>query len=107
MFCLYDILIRLLGKGCIHPAMAEIVAKRPLMVLPKAFLLGLIGPHDPAVQGLIKLVCPHQPLTDPVVETRAWDVQQTDKFCWPPFVGQESVALPHMRAWRSQPQLSL
>ena len=87
--------------------MTQIVANRTLMVLSEAFLLGLVGPHHPAMQGLIELACPHQSLTDPVVETRAWDVQQTDEFCWPPFVGQESAARLNMRTWRSQHQLSL
>ncbi len=64
------------GKWCIGPAVAEIVSNRALVVLPKAFLLRFVGPHDPAVQGLIELACPHQTLTDPVVETGAWDVQR-------------------------------
>jgi hypothetical protein len=48
----------LLGKRRSGPAVTEIVPNRTLMVLPEAFLLGLIGPHDPAVQGLIELACP-------------------------------------------------
>jgi hypothetical protein len=50
------------GKWCISPAVAEIVPNSALMVLSKAFLLGLIGligPHHPAVQGFIELACPH------------------------------------------------
>src|SRR5579875_3242978 len=97
----------LLGKWCLSPALTEIVAKRTLMVVSKAFLLGFVGPHDPAMQGLIELACPHQTLTDPVVETCAWDVQQTDELCWPPLVGQQSVARLDTRAWRSHRQLSL
>jgi hypothetical protein len=89
---LYDISIRIARQVALSPAMTEIVAKRTLMVLSKAFLLHFVGPHDPAVQGLIELACPHQPLTDPVVETCAWDFQQTDELCWPPLVGQQSVA---------------
>ena len=99
--------LRLLGKWHSGPAVTEIVANCTLMVLPKAFLLCLVGPHDPAVQGLIKLARPHQPLTDPVIETRAWDFQHPDQFCWPPFIRPQSVALSHTRAWRSQSQLSL
>ena len=63
------------GKWCIGPAVAEIVSNSALVVLPKACLLRFVGPHDPAVQGFIELACPHQTLTDPVVETCAWDVQ--------------------------------
>src|SRR2546430_9987745 len=99
--------LEFLGKWHTGPAVTEIVANCTLMVLPKAFLLRLIGPHDPAVQGLIELVCPHQPLMDPVIETRTWDFKHPDQFCWPPFVGPQLVALPHTRAWRSQSQLSL
>jgi len=64
----------LLGKWLTSPAMTQVLAKGTLMVLSKAFLLGLVGPHDPTMQGLIELTCPHQPLTDPVVETGPWDV---------------------------------
>jgi hypothetical protein len=69
--------LELLGKWRIGPAATEIVANRAPMVLLEAFLLRLIGPHDPALQGLIELACPHQTLMDPVVETCAWDFQQT------------------------------
>ena len=97
----------LLGKGCLRPAMTQVVTNRPLMILPKAFLLGLIGPYHPTVQGFIELARPHQPLTDPVVETGAWDVQRANQFCRPPFVGQESVAGPDTGARRSHSQPSL
>jgi hypothetical protein len=57
----------LFGKWCIGPAVAEIVSNSALVVLQKAFLLRLVGPHDPAVQGFIELTCPHQILTDPLL----------------------------------------
>src|SRR6266702_3639867 len=82
----------LLSKWRLSPPMPKVVANRTLMVLSKAFLLRFVGPHYPAVQGFIELACPHQSLTDPVVETRTRDFQQTDELCWPPFVGQELVA---------------
>jgi hypothetical protein len=63
----------LLGKGCLRPAMTEVVTNHPLMILPKAFLLGLIGPYHPAVQRLIELACPYQPLADPVVQAPTRD----------------------------------
>jgi hypothetical protein len=63
----------LLGKGCLRPAMTQVVTNRPLVILPKAFLLGLIGPYHPAVQRFIELACPYQPLTDPVVQAPTRD----------------------------------
>ncbi len=83
------------GKWCISPAMAEIVPNRALMVLPKAFLLRFVGPHDPTVQGFIELACPDQPLTDPVVETPTWDEERANQLGWPPFIRQETVMLPN------------
>ena len=97
----------LFGKWPISPAVVEIVSNGALMVLSKAFLFRLVGPHHPAVQGFVELARPHQPLTDPVVETGAWDVQRANQFCRPPFVGQESVAGPDTGARRSHSQPSL
>jgi hypothetical protein len=88
----------LLGKGCLRPAMAEIVTNRPLMILPKAFLLGLIGPYHPTVQGLIELACSHQPLTNPMVQARTRDTQHASQFGRPPFIRQEFLARPAARA---------
>ena len=76
----------LFGKWCIRPAVAEIVSNRAPMILSKTFLLCFVGPHHPAVQGVIELARPHQPLTDPVRETSTRDSQQTSQFCRPPFV---------------------
>ena len=97
----------LLSKWHLSPALPQVVANRTLMVLSKAFLLRFVGPHDPAVQGFIELACLHQSLTDPVVETRTRDFQETDEFCWPPFVGQELVARPETWAWCSHRQVLL
>src|SRR5436309_9030795 len=96
-----------LSKWCLRPAMTQVVANCTLMVLSKAFLLRFVSPHHPAVQGFIELTSPHQPLTDPVVKTRTRDFQQTDEFCWPPFVGQELVARPETWAWCSHRQVLL
>jgi hypothetical protein len=76
----------LLGKWRIGPAAAEILANRPLMVPPKTFLFRPVGPYYPAVQRLIELACPHQSLTDPVVEARTWNLQHANQLCWPPFI---------------------
>src|SRR5579859_2310233 len=89
----------LLGKGCHRPVMAQVVTNRSLMILLKAFLLGLISPHHPAVQRLIELACPHQPLTDPVVQARTRDIQCASQFGRPPFIWQEFLARPASRAW--------
>ena len=75
---LYDILIRLLGKWRIGPAVTEIIPNGALVVLSEAFLLRFVGPHDPAVQGFIELACPDQPLTNPVIETATWDSQRVN-----------------------------
>ncbi len=91
----------LFGKWRISPAATKIISNGALMVLSKAFQLCLVGPHDPAVQGLIELTRPHQPLTDPVIETAARDPQCVNQLCRPPFVGQELVTRPDTRAGRS------
>src|SRR6266566_9473250 len=97
----------LFGKWCLSPAMAEFVPNRALMVLSKAFLLRLISPHDPAVQGFIELARPDQPLTNPVIETLTWDAQRANQLCWPPFIRQETVMVPNPWAWRSHSQPAL
>ena len=97
----------LLGKWRIGPAVTEIVPNGALMVLSETFLLRFVGPHDPAMQGFIKLACLHQPLTDPVVETRTRDSQRANQLGRPPFIWQESVARPSTWAWRSHAYLSL
>src|SRR5712692_3328007 len=91
----------LFGKWSISPAMAEIIPNGALMVLPEAFELRFVGPHDPAVQGLIELACSYQPMTDPVIEARPGDVQCANQLGRPPFIRQESVARPDTWAWRS------
>src|SRR6266704_1901636 len=97
----------LLGKGCLRPAVAEIVSNRPLMILPKAFLRGLIGPYHPTVQGLIELASPDQPLTNPVKKRSAWDMHLSGQFGWPPFIRLEPLLVPNSRSWRFHAQLSL
>lgn len=94
-------------KWCTAPAVAKIIPNCTLVVLLEAFLLCLVSPYDPAMQGLIELTCLHQTLTDPVVEARARDVQRTDHICWPPFIEQERVPRPDMGVRRSHAQLSL
>jgi len=49
--CLYDILIRVARQGCVASAVTEILANRPLMVLPKAFQLDLVSLHDQQCKG--------------------------------------------------------
>ena len=65
------------SKWRISPTVVKFIPNCTLMVELEPFQFRLVGPHNPAVQGLIELACPHQPLTDPVVETGAWDVQHT------------------------------
>jgi hypothetical protein len=77
----------LFGKWRISPAATKIISNGALMVLPEAFQLCLIGPYDPAVQGLIELTRPHQPPTDPEVETAVRDSQCVNQLRRPPFVG--------------------
>src|SRR5258708_38754136 len=89
------------GKWHLSPAVAEIIPNGALMVLPEAFQLRLIGPHHPAVEGLIELACPHQTLPDPGIETRAGDCQHANQLCRPPFIRQASAARPGTRACRS------
>src|SRR5258708_34394007 len=86
-------------KGCLRPAMTEVVTNCPLMILPKAFLLGLIGPDHPAVQGFIELPGPYQPLTGPVVQAPTRDTQHASQFARPPFIWQEVLARPAVRQW--------
>jgi hypothetical protein len=49
----------LFGKWRISPAAMKIISDGALMVLPEAFQLCLVGPYDPAVQGLIELTRSH------------------------------------------------
>jgi hypothetical protein len=58
---------RVFSKGSIRPAVAEIVPDRALMMRSKPFLLRFISPHDPAVQGFIKLACPQGFSVYPIV----------------------------------------
>src|SRR5438034_211976 len=97
----------LLDKRRLRPAMTEVVTNRPLMILPKAFLLGFIGPYHPTVQGFIELACSHHPLTDPVVQTPTRDTQHANQFGRPPFIRQEFLARPAPRPWCSHAYLLL
>jgi hypothetical protein len=76
----------LLGKGCLCPAMTEVVINCPLMILPKAFLLGLVSPHYPAMQRLIELASSYQALMDPMVQARTRNIQRASQFGRPPFI---------------------
>ncbi|GHO71683.1 hypothetical protein KSC_105750 [Ktedonobacter sp. SOSP1-52] len=85
------------------PAVAKIIPNCALVVLPKAFLLCLVSPYDPAMQGFIELTSLHQAMTDPVRERPTWDVKSVSQFGWLPFIRQEPTMGPNARAWRFHP----
>jgi hypothetical protein len=94
---------RLFGKGCLRPAVAELVPDRALMIRTKPFLLRSISPHHPAVHGFIELARSDHSLTNPVKKRPAWDVKLSGQFGWPPFIRQEPLMVPNPRAWRFHP----
>ena len=90
---------RLFSKGCILPAVAELVPNRALMVGSKPFLLRSIGPHHPTVQGFIELARSDHSLMNPVQKCPAGDVKLAGQFAWPPFIRQEPLMAPNPRTW--------